>query len=450
MRTRRYLLGIALIAQFFCSAIRAAQPKEVVETLWDVSGDNVEWLVASPDGSSVAVAVRSAGTTVYRDKVKVGTYEHTLNPLFSNNSRVFAFLAVGGGKAFFVVDGRPLPPLNVRSDAASNPQFLSFAMASATAFNFDGTALAYRDVVGSTPPSENPRLFALPQQAIFVNGKPEPEHPEVGPPVFNPVKNELVYRVRDNGPRQAYLVRLGVQSAKYVTIMDPVLFNATGTTVAFIAQADLKKFLVVINGVEQPGTYDFASGLTFSPDGKRIAFVAGIPGSLNQYAVIDGKRDPSFNYVDPVTFSSDGSRYGYVTNTNISLGVPGANETIVIVDGKEVARQKDARAFGPFLGPSGRIAFVTQTGVRSNITIDGNRQGPYASVGFPVFSGTGKHVAYAAVDGISNKLRMIVDEAASPVYAAVTVPRFNADNKVEYYAVKAGEKFSVVRVTRTF
>lgn len=452
MRACRCLMGIVvLIAHFFCNATWATEPTEVVEVLWDMSGDNIEWLLVSPDNSSVAVAVRSAGISVYKDKVKIGTYERALNPMFSNNSRAFAFLVIDAGKVFFVVDGQELPPLNVPSDATTNPQLLSFALASVTAFNFDGTALAYRDFVGlPAPPSANSHLFSVQDQAIYVNGKPGVKHPEVGPPVFNPVKNELIYRVRDNGIKQAYLIQPGVQSNRYISIIDPVLFNASGMTVAFIAQADISKFVIVINGIEQPDTYNFASGLTFSPDGKRVAFVAGLPGTSNQYAVVDGKRGPSFNYVDPVTFSHDGSRYGYVANTNISLGIPGTNETIIIVDGKEVARQKDARAFGPFLGPNGKTAFVTQAGVRSYITIDGKRQGPYGSVGFPVFSGTGKHVAYAMVDGISNKLKMVIDETASPSYAAVSVPRFDGDNKVEYYAVKTGERLSVVRVTKTF
>jgi len=445
---RRHILLLLIVL----APSHMAQSADSSVVLWDLPGRGLEWILASPDGSSVAFALRAdAGITVYRDKTNLGSYEHAFNPFFSANARSFAFLAIDTNGATFVVNGRPLPQLRVAADQLANPQMLAAILLPAVAFNPDGTIFAYRSVAdpGSPIGPAPPGMFEAAPSAIYLNGKAETSHPEVGNPVYNPSTNELLYRVRDNGLNQAYLNRGGVQGKKYAALTDPVV-SADGLHVGYSAETEAGKWFPVVDGVESGSGYDFPSSLVFSPNGKRVAFIAGTPG-VGQFVVVDGRRDPqSFKYIGSVQFSQDNARYGYVGNSNVAFGVPEPNETVIIVDGKEVARQPSAVALGPFLGPATRTAYILMSGARATMVLDGRSDGPYGSIGFPVYSPAGDHVAYGVVDGLSGQLKMIVDGVSSSPYSMLTPPRFTPANTAEYYAATVDDRVRIVRITHTF
>jgi len=430
----------------------AASPQQQVETIWDFEGDNVEWIVTSPDGSSFAAAVRSgASVTVYKDKTAVGTHKTVANPIYSPKSGAFAYLAIDDDKASIVADGN-IYPLNMLPDP-NIPELLPFAMAPAMRFSFDGKLFAFRDSAGPPSPLTGSHVFDVPLQAIFINGKSDGNHLEVGWPSFNPTKAELAYRVQDTGPgTQSYVTKAGSAGKKYIGILDPVVFSADGIHLAYVARLNTNHFVSVLDGKEQGAGYDFISGITFSPDGKRLAFVAGQPGGGSQSVVIDGNADSPFPFVDPVVFSPDSSKYGYIANTNLSVGAPGTNDTIVIVNGQQVARISGSRAIGPFFGAQGHLAYVVQSGARGYIVVDGNRKGPYAFVGYPGYSTDGQHLAYLIVDGISSKSKIVVDGVLSDPYIVATAPQFRSATKLDFLAVQQTDasKFRLVRVTETF
>jgi hypothetical protein len=191
------LFPFLVLSLSFVLSLSESARADITQALGSYSGESVEWLTSAPDGT-ISFAIRNAGkVTVYKGGAQAGTFDAAFNPLFSLNSKSFAFLSVSGSEAFFVVNGNRMSKLNSATGLA-NPQFLAFSMAQAVGFNFNGTVFANRDTVPQPPaPPGPPGFFTAPLSAMYVNGKAEGSHGEVGAPVFNPVKNELAYRVRD-------------------------------------------------------------------------------------------------------------------------------------------------------------------------------------------------------------------------------------------------------------
>jgi hypothetical protein len=133
--------------------------------------------------------------------------------------------------------------------------------------------------------------------------------------------------------------------------------------------------------------------LTFSPDGKRLAYVAMKGGK--RFIVEGGKAGPEFDGVSRPRFSPDGKRLGY-------WGRNGLDHTLVLA---------------------------------------GERLGPFAGLApdAPAFSADGKHVAHAALkDG---QWQVVLDgkPAGPPCEEVVSRLSFSGDGRLAYVARFAGE-----------
>jgi hypothetical protein len=454
--TPRAAPAVALIIALICPTKLFGQDGEVSTVIADVPGRSVEWMFGSPDGSAVAFAIRGDhGVSVYRDGTLLGTFEYAVAPLFSANSKAFCFVGVKNGSATILLNGKQVGRIS-GGRVQPDPRAFALAMAQSLALSADGSSVALVDVASSladstgTPANVGP-TFRLPSLVMVLNGKRAAAHWDVGPPVFNPVKNEVSYRARDSGAvtePTAYIIAAGVAQKKYYAVTDPV-FSPDGSRLAYSAMpVGSNKWVVVIDGHETPEKYDFVNSINFSSDSKHIAYVVML--SQSQVPIIDGKIGQAAKFLDPIVFSTDGSTYGYVANTVIAQGAKEQNESSVIIGGIEKAHYKDARAFGPAFGPQGQFSYVLREGVRSFLITDSAKVGPYLGTGFPVYSPNGSHIAYGAVDGISQTLRVIIDGQASAAVSSMTVPRFLSDSVVEYVTAQVtNARIKVARVSHS-
>jgi hypothetical protein len=127
---------------------------------------------------------------------------------------------------------------------------------------------------------------------------------------------------------------------------------------------------VSLNGVAGPWEYAIA-GLTFSPNGTRLGYLAQtVPGGP-WFAVIDGRFSPTYYAVTGLTFSTNGARVGYLAQS-----VPGG-AWFAVIDG--------------VVGP------------------------PFSSVDSLAFSPDNLHVAYNAFNGITGQWVAVVDGIATPM-----------------------------------
>jgi len=204
----------------------------------------------------------------------------------------------------------------------------------------------------------------------------------------------------------------GKESRPYDSIdVASMLFSPKGGRLAFIARRADRHF-VVLDGREGE-SYGVVHPLrsAFSSDGARFVYSAAYPSrDVNKWFVIaDGKRIAEYEISEKglgalsgmveVSFSQDGKRLAYVAAVN--------GEGYVVVDGKSggpfpLAYSTPRRVLNSTLAFSGngkRIAYVRQFEKSAVVVIDGAAQSFEDILTVPTFSADGRRVAFTTLKG---------------------------------------------------
>jgi Tol biopolymer transport system component len=247
-------------------------------------------------------------------------------------------------------------------------------------------------------------------------------------------------------------------------------------------------------------TYNHATELTWSPDGRRFAYLGSSPNGFFQ--VIDGEEIPAVHDVPEFQWSPDGKRYAFQ-----GKGGGSATAYSMVVDGKPQPTPKGAviresfrwspdsqhftygalvtaADYGPYLdgqakpvylgeflamtyaqppitfprlifSPDGsRLAYVGRTydatgraNSRDAVYVDGVRyEGPGQSYQFPSFSPDGKHFATVIPTGQGSVV--MIDGKVGPPYESlvlnlVTAARFVGPTTYRFYGIKGGQIYRV-------
>ncbi|MGA1974777.1 MAG: hypothetical protein ABSG92_04000 [Conexivisphaerales archaeon] len=162
--------------------------------------------------------------------------------------------------------------------------------------------------------------------------------------------------------------------------------------------------------------------LTSSPDGKRVAYVAGV--GTKQFVVVDGKEGKQYDgigkgilelasdfYLGIPVFSPDSQRVAYVAREG--------ERWFVVIDGKEEKQYDD---LGPltltFSPDSKRVAYVARVGTKQFVmVVDGKEGKQYEWIGGLVFSPDSKRLAYWA--GVGGRRVVVVDGEEGEAYPGV-------------------------------
>jgi hypothetical protein len=163
---------------------------------------------------------------------------------------------------------------------------------------------------------------------------------------------------------------------------------------------DKAKRFSVVDGREGP-EYEFAHGLTFSPDGRRCCYV-GFQGE-EVFVITDGVEGPRHQYAynrpttgirQPPLFSPDGKRVAYALGRK-------EHEHVVIIDGREEGPYRGiADGTLTFSPDSKRLGYIAQVGRKYVLVVDGVAsesgvpQGLYLTR--PVFNENGEHVVFSS------------------------------------------------------
>jgi dipeptidyl aminopeptidase/acylaminoacyl peptidase len=170
-------------------------------------------------------------------------------------------------------------------------------------------------------------------------------------------------------------------------------FSARG---AFAYTAyDEGQFGVIVGG-EPMGPFGDVAELTWSPDGGRLAFIAGEPAKFERFVMVDAKRGPTFVDVRGLRFSPDSSRLAYVATD----------------------REGD------------------------RIVVDGNPGALYVRCQLVAFSGDSRTVIGRV--GIDQGWAVVVNDRPGPVYDEVGPPVFSRDARMVAYGARRGERACVV------
>ena len=266
---------------------------------------------------------------------------------------------------------------------------------------------------------------------VVLDGQAGPEFDGIGCLLFS-----------DDGTHLAYTVRTG---AKWRMVVDGkpgielewvdtrnALFSPDGKRLAYLAGANpYNKHFVVVD--EQPGlTYETINQRTlcFSPDGKHVAYEASLAQG-DRVVVVDGKAGPEHGgTVESLIFSPDGKRIAYVAYDK-------KGGQTVVVDGQTgpAYDQVGSLAFSP---DGKRLAYVAHKAEKDFLVIDGQPGPAYEGVGAPVFSPDGSQVTYSVTQG--KKSFVVVNGQPGPEYDGAAFLTFSPDGRrFAYVAVSGGD-----------
>jgi len=254
---------------------------------------DIHEVVFSPDGNHVAYLVfRGSKRLVIVDGKAGPEYDKAERPAFCAGNRV-AYPACSAGKWFIVTDGKP-------------GQELGYDLVGCLVYGPDGQRSAYIAYKGD-------RAF------VVVDGQPQSQYMGVGRLSFSPDGKHLAHVALLEG-KGYFIVVDGKPHASYSQVGDP-FFSQDSKHLAYVAWDTTSKdpkgnqWFVVLDG--QPGprfNYIEWRGrpgrLTFSPDGKHIAYRVAEQDGSSPRVVVDGEPGPTYERIsnDGVpTFYADGS-----------------------------------------------------------------------------------------------------------------------------------------------
>jgi roadblock/LC7 domain-containing protein len=306
-------------------------------------------------------------------------------------------------------------------------------------FSNDGEHHAY-------PARRNNKWF------VVIDGQEQPEYDSAGGSFsFSPDGHHYAYEVKINGKKA--IVRDGIIGKQYDQIFKQNAYSPDGRHFSYYAQMGNKQ-LVVVDDMEQ-ALFDgiLRTGPVFSPSGNHLAYGA-IVGS-KWLVVLDGQEGKRYDGITPPVFSPDGKILAY--------GAKEDNACCIVINGSEDKSRYDFIYDEiTFSADSKRMAYPAKSGVNQLIILDRMEGNKYRFMGGgnPVFSPTGKHIAYVSSDE-DNKMFVVLDDLKGNRYDAVGIIAgtetgnriyFETDEAFHYLAVKGDmvyfveEKISIRRV----
>lgn len=370
------------------------------------------------------------------------------NIVFSSNGKHYAYLVVKDRKNFVVIDGTEGKKYNM------SPRYRDYRWSiSSLVLSPDGQKTVYivrqADEEKQKQLESNPQLWndqkfvssllSTEREIVVINGEESKSYNKIGPIVFSPDGKQVVF----SGTRDAktFLVINGREDKSYDAIGE-IKFSGDGKTLVFSGAnisggTEIKAFLItnsketelpsvpefiavnqdgsqVAYFVLQDGRYSlFLNGKelrshneleeietpVFSPDGKRMAYAAGLSQGYDNgnYLMIDGIKSKFYSVIGrEIVFSPDSKKLAFT-----AVDVRKERKGFLILDNKEIANYEYIanRTFGPIydviFSPSGQKLAYVVAGKDGEFTVVENKVGKkYNRVANIVFSADEKNVGY--------------------------------------------------------
>lgn len=416
--------------------------------------EKVNVLGFSPDGLRLAYIGSSAGRDYLNiDDIEYGPY-NTLYCDFSPDSLHFACAVIDGAQHFAVIDGQRQEPCAAIMEHtpvfSSDNRRIAYGFSDGTAwyvhvddeiqgpfdrighlfFSNDSTKIAYKAI------SEG-------KEFMVVNGIPQREFDNVDNPHFSQDDTLLVYSVRSGGK---WMVNINGSLGKpYDDLyIGDWSISKVGNRIAYRGKRG-KEWYLVLDEIEH-GPFDGIAedSIQFSPDGRRIAFVAGtyrkklgIPIGRDNFIVLDGKPGPVYSETSTVDFSPDSARYSYIAKRK--------GEEFIVLDGIELGPYQKAGNFTyPFSQDGRRTAYPIFENNQIYVIADGNRYGPYKNLGAIEFSPDSRLLAFTV--RIDKHVTVVVNGQPGAMYDELLALKFDSPCQF-HYAAKRGEDFLFIEET---
>jgi len=305
------------------------------------------YLRFSPDGRHLAYAAahRPVGAQFVVVDDVAGKEYHAIGAeslCFSPDGRRFAYGARRGDKWCMVIDGQEEKEYD--------------GLGTSMVFSPDSRRWAYVAKRGHGRDS---------MECVVVDGVEGDDYDGTiqGTPIFSPDSRRVAHGARRGD--KMFAVVDGNEEKSYQSI-ECLTFSPDSLQVAYVASGPVSGFLglrrhgafrTVVNGVEGKRRVDISlSGLRFSPDSRRTAYV--MQNFDGWWAVVDGVEQGPYDGIGNGTpiFSCDSRHYAYRAGQ--------ADKAVVVVDGVQTQEYDDilALTFGP---DSQRLAYAGRAAATS-------------------------------------------------------------------------------------
>lgn len=205
----------------------------------------------SPDGHKVAYAASRGNNKWYimiedlktQQFIKKPEFDSVSAPTLSPDGSKVAYTAMQNGKWFIMINNKKGPEFDNVSYPVLSP---------------DGSRVAYVAV-------QNGKYF------VMIDDKKEPEFDSVYTDiVFSPDGRKIAYGVKN--ARKAFVIVDDKKGPEFDEVTNPI-FSPQGDKVAYFAKLGSKVF-VMVNNKKGPEHVSARRDLTFSSDGRKLAYVA--------------------------------------------------------------------------------------------------------------------------------------------------------------------------------
>jgi Tol biopolymer transport system component len=258
------------------------------------------------------------------------------------------------------------------------------------------------------------------------------------------------FAVSPDGMRMAYasleesgrghMVIDGKAGKGYAGLAGKPAFSPDSRRMAYIAMNTQNQWVVAVDDGENPDKHPSVKGhagvspeLCFSPDGRRLAYVvvAESGGAVKQAVVVDHQEGAKYDAVDGLVFSPNGQRLAYAAKTG--------NRWAVVVDGREGRRHDSVFTGTPVFSPDGRhLAYGGREGNRSFVVVDRKRGRDYDDLGGMVrFSPDSTKVVYSP--NVGKRRAVVVNGDELGLYERVDDSSFVFSANSKRLAYKAGD-----------
>jgi len=223
-----------------------------------------------------------------------------------------------------------------------------------------------------------------------------------------------------------------------LTSKGPPQLSSNGEHLAYGVRTG-DRWRIVIDGVEVGG-YEWLGCVTMSPDGLRLASIAG--GSQGMFIVLDGVEGRPYHAIlqDTLVFSPNSQEVAY------GAALDGTHQ-LVIRDGVEGSRYYGVPGRPVYSSDSRRLLHPAGDGVHQFIVVDGSARRAFDHIVIgqnEIFSKDCCHIAYAIKEG--DHQHVAVDDAPGPPFDGIGVASvcLSSDGRrVAYRARVANSRFVV-------
>jgi Tol biopolymer transport system component len=365
--------------------------------------------------------------------------------VFSNDGKRHAYLARKAGRLVTVVDGV--------SQAEAGGDMVPWLQP--PVFSADGSSVGYLE---HSRLRKKMRAVVNGKPGEFFDGV------ALQGPWFSPDGRRFAYAANDRSTGGSWFHVIDGQRGKaFDTLGVSFAFSPDGKRFAYAASRARQWILVADGEPEVPIEGIVDHSLAFSPDSRRLAYAVAKP-DRRAYLVVDGQAGPvhdgiggslppgvaanrtsaqtgyGLGYASSVLFSPDSRRIAYLAHFG--------HRKRVYVDGKAEDVEMEFLVSGMvFSDDSKRLAYGGRGFNESFIekfflVADGKKGADYDALGYFGFSHDGKHIAFTAKKG--NKMVIVVDGQERAEYSEVPAgPVFRSDGVLEFLAA---DKRSLYRI----